>query len=139
MAEQVYERYRDIQNVSPGDILFVAHGTYLVGNVAFVTEDDEKLVLQDHVLRLRVSNDSEIAAPLLLAALSTPFVKRQVRARQFSADIIDKIGDRYRGIRVPIPRSLAVREAIRSASLAFSRSRRLFVPQWLTSFIRAAA
>ena len=33
----------------------VAHGTYLVGNVAVVTESDLPLVLQDHVFRLRLA------------------------------------------------------------------------------------
>jgi hypothetical protein len=92
------------QDVQVGDILFVAHGTYLVGEVAIVSQEDAKIVLQDHIFRLRAKTNIRGLNYLLLAALSTKFVRRQVRSRQFSADIIDKIGNRHLGIRVPIPR-----------------------------------
>lgn len=62
--------------------------TYLVGTVALVTEADAKLVLQDHIFRLRVNPESGVSPQLLLAALSTAFVRRQVRSRQFSADTL---------------------------------------------------
>jgi hypothetical protein len=39
-------------------------------------------------------------------------VRRQVRAKQFSADIIDKIGERHLEIRVPLPKSPTKRRAI---------------------------
>jgi hypothetical protein len=90
----------------------VAHGTYLIGAVALVTEGDMPLVLQDHVFRLRLAEQSGVDSNLLLAALSTRFVRRQVRAKQFSADIIDKIGERHLEIRVPLPKSLTKRAAI---------------------------
>jgi hypothetical protein len=88
----------------------VAHGTYLVGEVAIVAPGEEKLVLQDHVFRIRVSPSSGVDPWSLLAYLSTGFVRRQVRARQFSADIIDKLGDRHLRIKVPIPRNSAKRQ-----------------------------
>jgi type I restriction enzyme M protein len=94
VSESVYEHYQHLQDVRIGDILFVAHGTYLVGEVAMVTGDEAHLVLQDHIFRLRPKGVKEGLNLFLLAALSTKFVKRQVRSRQFSADIIDKIGDR---------------------------------------------
>lgn len=112
ISEEVYERYKQRQDVGPGDILMVAHGTYLVGNIAIVTEEDSKLVLQDHVFRLRISPSADVDPYYLLAALSTAFVRRQIRARQFSADIIDKIGNRHLGVRVPILRDRAKRESI---------------------------
>lgn len=104
VAEDIYNKLKDIQDVEPGDVLFVAHGTYLVGTVAMVTADETKLVLQDHVFRLRVNPETGIDPHYLLAALSTAFVLRQVRARQFSADIIDKIGNRHLTIKVPVPK-----------------------------------
>jgi hypothetical protein len=112
VSNEVYEGVASKQDVKPFDILMVAHGTYLVGAVAIVTESEPHLVLQDHVFRLRVSPSSGISPYLLLAALSTSFVKRQVRARQFSADIIDKIGERHLELRVPIPKSAKVRSEI---------------------------
>lgn len=108
----LYDSLKDKQDVRTNDILFVAHGTYLVGTVAMVTEEDKALVLQDHVFRLRVSRSSGVDPNLLLAALSTSFVRRQVRSRQFSADIIDKIGERHLGLSIPIPAEVVVRKNI---------------------------
>jgi len=112
VSQEVYERYAARSDVKVGDILFVAHGTYLIGDVAVVEEKDVPLLLQDHVFRLRVRPDSGVHPYLLLAALSTKFVRRQVRARQFSAEILDKIGERHVGIRVPIPKSKKTRSAL---------------------------
>lgn len=115
VSAEVYETVRVAQDISVGDLLFVAHGTYLVGQVAIVGAEEARLVLQDHVFRLRVDPGAGVHPHLLLAALSTPFVRRQVRARQFSADIIDKIGERHLGIKVPIPRLAATRHQIINA------------------------
>jgi hypothetical protein len=115
VSHEVYEKVAARVDVCADDILMVAHGTYLVGTVAVVTEGDLPLVLQDHVFRLRLKDILPVSSPetadrwLVLAALSTNFVRRQVRARQFSADIIDKIGERHLEIRVPIPRDPAIR------------------------------
>lgn len=122
VAREVYEQVADRQDVQNGDILMVAHGTYLVGTVAVVAPGDLPLVLQDHVFRLRLGPGARRFDPepvdswLLLAALSTRFVRRQIRARQFSADIIDKIGDRHLDVRVPIPADSARRKSV-SASV----------------------
>lgn len=112
LSEAVYDRYSERQDVAVGDILMVAHGSYLIGTCAIVTPERSRLVLQDHVFRLRLDPDCGVDSHWLLAALSTSFVRRQVRARQFSADIIDKIGDRHKGIRVPIPRDTSLLEKI---------------------------
>jgi hypothetical protein len=112
VAEDVYQSLRATQDVKASDILMVAHGTYLVGNVAIVTETDQKLVLQDHVFRLRVRPESRVSPYYLLAALSTRFVRRQIRARQFSADIIDKLGNRHLELLVPLLRNHRAREAV---------------------------
>lgn len=112
VSQAVFDQLKEKQDVQVDDLLLVAHGTYLVGVAAIVTEDALPLVLQDHVFRLRVDPASGVSPYLLLAALSTAFVKRQVRSRQFSADIIDKIGERHLGIRVPIPRDSAAARAV---------------------------
>jgi hypothetical protein len=104
VSEAVYREYQPKQDVRALDLLMVAHGTYLVGAVAIVAPEEEKLVLQDHVFRLRVNPVSGVDQWILLACLSTGLVHRQVRARQFSADIIDKLGERHLQIRIPIPR-----------------------------------
>lgn len=108
VSEEIYQQFSSRQDVQIGDILMVAHGTYLVGAVGVVTSEVSKLVLQDHVFRLRVSPSSGITPSYLLAALSTRYVRRQVRARQFSADIIDKLGNRHLEISVPIPKDASL-------------------------------
>lgn len=112
VSEDVYERYAARQGVFANDILMVAHGSYLVGAVAMVVEGEERLLLQDHIFRLRVDPACGVDPRLILAALSTAFVRRQVRSRQFSADIIDKIGDRHLAIRIPLPQDVAVRQGV---------------------------
>ena len=41
---------------------------------------------------------------LLLACLNTPIVRKQVRAKQFTQDIIDTLGKRVAEIILPVPR-----------------------------------
>jgi len=74
--------------------------------------EEKRLVLQDHVFRLRCRDDAIVSPFLLLAMLSTSFVRRQVRAKQFSADIIDKIGERHVDIVVAIPTDNSLRTEI---------------------------
>jgi hypothetical protein len=112
ISAEVFTEYCHRIDIKAGDLLMVAHGSYLVGDVALVTESDVPLLVSDHVFRLRLRDVSKVHPNLLLAAMSTKFVKRQVRARQFSAEIIDKIGNRHLGIKVPIPRSAQLRSKI---------------------------
>ncbi|MCE9637133.1 MAG: hypothetical protein K8T90_15620 [Planctomycetes bacterium] len=112
VSQAAYEQYRRRCDVAADDILFVAHGSYLIGDVAIVRAEDVPLLVSDHVFRLRVRPDAGVHPYLLLAALSTRFVRRQVRARQFSAEIIDKIGERHLGIQVPIPSDASVRAKV---------------------------
>jgi hypothetical protein len=58
VSEEIYAHLRDKQDVRARDILMVAHGTYLIGNVAFVTAEDRKLVIQNHIFRLRLQEDA---------------------------------------------------------------------------------
>jgi type I restriction enzyme M protein len=62
-----------------------------------------------------VAVPGSVSAALLLGVLSTPIVTRQVRSKQFTAGIIDKIEDRYRELILPIPRSKKTQEAVAKA------------------------
>jgi hypothetical protein len=112
VSDDVYNAYAARVDVREGDLLMVAHGTYLVGTVAIVEHGEDRLVLQDHVFRLRLRNGISVTPYLLLALLSTAFVLRQIRCRQFSADIIDKIGERHLDVCVAIPKDMKVRETV---------------------------
>jgi hypothetical protein len=104
VSQSIYEQYCRKQDVREDDLLFVRDGTYLVGAVAPVGPDDLPMLFQSHLLKFRVNPGSQIDSHLLLALLLSPIVRRQVRAKQFTADIIDTIGNRYLEIELPIPR-----------------------------------
>jgi hypothetical protein len=137
--------YAGRQDVQPDDILFVRDGTYLIGTCAMVTEADLPMLYQSHLLRFRVAAESPISAPLLLAALSSPIVRRQVRSRQFTADIIDTIGNRYRDLMLPVPKEARDRRSIESQTAAVVRERVKLreelrsIPHWAQGLSRAAA
>lgn len=114
VSTDIYGRYSKRQDVRPDDLLFVRDGTYLIGQSCIVTEFDRQFLYQSHVLKFRVARTSPIGAPLLLAALSEPIVRRQIRNKQFTADIIDTIGNRFRELVLPIPRDAARRRRAES-------------------------
>lgn len=125
VSNEVYAQYSVKQDVKAGDILFVRDGTYLIGQIALVTESDLPLLYQSHILKFRVSENSPITPSLLMACLSAPIVKSQIRSKQFTADIIDTVGDRYKEIVLPIPRDqrLMARIASEVKELTTERSR----------------
>ena len=90
----------------------VRDGTYLVGTCALITKNDTKIVYQSHLYKIR-SNDCDALHPyLLLAVLSSPIVKEQIFAKQFTQDIIDSLGGRILELVLPIPKSPVEKEEI---------------------------
>jgi type I restriction enzyme M protein len=104
VSEAIYEKEKSKAEVRAGDILMVRDGTYLIGSTAIVSESDLPMLYQSHIYRIRVERPAELSPWLLLACLNTTIVKRQVRANQFTQDIIDTLGRRILEVRVPIPR-----------------------------------
>lgn len=114
VSEQVYRQYARKADVKAGDILMVRDGTYLIGTTAIVTESDLPMLFQSHILRIRVLDTRRVSPWLLFACLNAPIVKRQIRAKQFTQDIIDTLGKRFGEIKLPIPKDKGVREGIAS-------------------------
>lgn len=112
VSRSTYDEYQAKQDVREGDILFVCDGLYLIGRTALITSGDLPLIHQSHLIRLRVSSTSSIDKYLLLALLNTPVVRWQVRSKQFTAGIIDKIEGRYRELVLPVPRDSAERSRV---------------------------
>ena len=112
ISTDIYDKYSTKQDVRAGDIFFVRDGTYLIGQACFVTQYDLPCVYQSHILKLRVSESSPISPALLLACLNTPIVKKQIRAKQFTADIIDTIGNKYLELVIPIPKDKETRQRL---------------------------
>ncbi len=142
VSEDIYAEYGPSQDVQAGDILFVRDGTYLIGQVALVTESDLPLLYQSHLLKFRVTHDSSLSRWLLLACLSAPIVKRQIRAKQFTADIIDTIGGRFHELVLPVPKEKAraaqiereVKELVEERTRLRDKIRK--IPYWVQGYIK---
>jgi len=104
VSEQIYNEYRLKQDVKEGDIFLVRDGTYLIGSNCFITNLDKKILFQSHILKFRILHES-INPILFFIALNSKIVQRQIRNNQFTADIIDTIGDRFSEILLPISKS----------------------------------
>lgn len=110
---KTFERLQTKQDVQPYDLLMVKDGTYLIGTCAIVTESDRELIYQSHIYKIRVNKNVRGLNPfLLLAILSSPVVQRQVRAKQFTQDIIDSLGGRIHELVLPVPRKAIAREQV---------------------------
>lgn len=108
VAEHIYEQYTSKCKVREHDILMVRDGTYLVGTSCMLTKYDTRILFQSHILRIRVLRPELVSAFLLLAILNSPIVKKQIRAKQFTQDIIDTLGNRVMELVLPIPRDRAI-------------------------------
>ncbi len=113
ISQEIYDSLKSKVDVQAGDILIVKDGTYLVGSSAIVTEYDLPMLFQSHIYRMRVHKAGVIDPWLLFALLNTPVVRLQVRAKQFTQDIIDTLGKRLLEVAVPIPR-----DKVRSAEIS---------------------
>lgn len=118
VSEEVYQQYAEKEDVQEGDILLVRDGTYLIGTNCIVTKLDLPLVFQSHILKIRVANQSVVDPYLLFLSLNCSVVQRQIRNMQFTADIIDTLGSRYRELVLPIPKDEKRKERLRSGVIA---------------------
>lgn len=112
VSEDVYASFAARQDVRAQDILMVRDGTYLVGICSMLTEFDTKIVFQSHLYKLRVVNREAIDPYVLLVGLNSPIVRRQIRSKQFTQDIIDTLGRRLQDLVIPVPKDPIVRADI---------------------------
>lgn len=112
LSEQIYQSLKEKQDVQAYDILMVRDGTYLVGTCAMITESETKMVYQSHLFKIRSTDHDKLNPYLLLALISSPIVKQQIRAKQFTQDIIDTLGKRVYELELPFPKSKKEQEKI---------------------------
>jgi len=112
VSHDIYQLYKRKQDVRASDILMVRDGTYLIGTTAIITEQDTRILFQSHIYKIRSLDFDRLDPFLLLAALNAPIVKRQIRAKQFTQDIIDTLGKRIDEVVLPIPKDKALRDRI---------------------------
>ncbi|MEY2453582.1 MAG: type restriction enzyme protein [Acidimicrobiaceae bacterium] len=112
VSEELFAELGPKLDVQAGDILVVRDGTYLIGTCAMVMPADTRILYQSHLYKIRVAESDWLDRWLFFAALNAPIVKKQIRSKQFTQDIIDTLGARILELRIPIPRDRARREAI---------------------------
>lgn len=108
VSDEIHDEMKHKVDVKSGDILLVRDGTYLIGTSAVVTEADLPMLFQSHIYRVRVLRPATISPWLLFACLNTPIVKRQIRSKQFTQDIIDTLGKRLTEILIPVPNDVSL-------------------------------
>ncbi len=104
ISESIYNQYVTKCDLQENDILLVRDGTYLIGTCAIITKNDLKSLFQSHIYKIRVLNKKKLSPHLLLALLTLPIVKKQIRSKQFTQDIIDTLGSRLNELILPIPK-----------------------------------
>jgi type I restriction enzyme M protein len=123
VSEEIYDNEK--QDVRAGDIFVVRDGTYLVGISCILTEKDTKILYCGGLYKLRVEKPDRMDPYLLLALLNAPIVRRQMRSKQFTRDIIDTLGKRLFEVLLPIPKDaeLAARIAAETRNVIDTRAK----------------
>jgi len=103
IPEEVYEKYKNRQDIKEWDILLVTDGTFLIGRTAIVTPLDKKIVIQSHIRRIRCLKPNVLHPYLLLYLLNTPIVQKQIKEKTFVQATISTVGNRLKEIILPIP------------------------------------
>ncbi len=113
-SEEVYDHYKEKQNIEEGDILIVKDGgPNLIGKTAYVTKLDTKIVIQSHIYQIKpLKNKEFIDSCLLLYILNLDIVQKQIQAITFIQGTIATIGNRIMDVILPIPSEKAKRKEI---------------------------
>lgn len=122
VSEQIFSEYSAGQDVKENDILLVRDGTYLVGSSCIITAEDVKSLFCGGMFKFRVL-DGLLDPFLFLGLINSYIVKRQMRTKQFTRDVIDTIGNRIEEVIIPIPKSPSLRMAISEAVREVIQSR----------------
>ena len=77
-----------------------------------ITEADTKMLYCGGLIKIRVLNTDIIDQYCLLGLLNSYIVKRQIRTKQFTRDVIDTIGQRFKEVVIPIPRDSEIKDSI---------------------------
>ena len=112
VSQNVFDTYSAKQSARPGDILLVRDGTYLVGSSVMVQSSDVPLLFSGGIYRIRALKP-DVDPFVLFALLNLPIVRRQMRNKQFTRDVIDTLGHRFEEVVLPFPK-----DAHLSASLS---------------------
>lgn len=97
--------YGKNKTLKVGDVLFVRRGSYRIGSVAIVSEFDIDVILTREITVFRVlKNKYNIDAYYFLYAMSHKLVQDQLPRRILVETTLPNIADRWKTIRLPIPK-----------------------------------
>lgn len=102
VSDEVYQQYKQSQDIQEKDILFVSDGTFLIGRTAMVTRLDLKIVIQSHLKKIRVLDNDLINPHYLLYLLNSKIVRKQIDSKTFVQSTISTIGNRLGEVVLPI-------------------------------------
>lgn len=134
VSRAVFERLGERSQAVAGDILFIKDGEELIGRVAYVMPSDGDLLLQSHILRLRVDDASArhlgLNRHLIFAALASPEVQAQIPRIRFTQSTIATVGDRFYDLVLAFPTSLETRKMRTNATKRILRSLDTVKQEW---------
>ena len=102
VSEEIYNQYKELQDIREKDILFVNDGTFLIGRTAMITKLDLKIIIQSHLRRIRVLDPKIIDPYYLFYLLNSKLVRKQIDSRIFVQATISTIGNRLNEVILPI-------------------------------------
>jgi hypothetical protein len=105
VSKEIFDIYSSKQDVGDGDILIVRDGTYLIGTNCFITSIDQNILYQSHIIKVRPMKRDFLPPEIFFLILNSTIVQQQISSMQFTADIIDTIGQRFYEIVMPIPKA----------------------------------
>ncbi len=105
VSEEIYNNYKNKQDIKKGDILFVSDGTFLIGRSSYVTELDTKILIQSHVKKIRSLSEQELNSYYLFYLLNTNIVRKQILSKTFVQATISTLGERLYEVKLPFFRN----------------------------------
>ncbi len=113
-SQEVYEQYKDKQNIESDDILLVKDGgPNLIGKTAYITKLDTKIIIQSHIFQIKtLVNEESIDSYLILYLLNLDLVQKQIQTFTFIQGTIATIGNRIMELTLPFPSDFSKRKEI---------------------------
>ena len=102
VSEEIYNQYKELQDIREKDILFVNDGTFLIGRTAMITRFDLKIIIQSHLRRIRILDPKIIDPYYLFYLLNSNIVRKQIDSRIFVQATISTIGNRLNEVMLPV-------------------------------------
>ena len=112
VAYEVFDKYRTRQDIQENDILFVNDGTFLIGRSAMVTSLDKEIIIQSHLRKIRIKDNSYIDAFYLFYLLNLEIVQQQIKKKIFTQATLSTLGNRLGEVLLPIHKDEKVRQQI---------------------------